>query len=143
MTEFTPLAAFVGGTLIGLASVLLLWLNGRIAGISGIFYGILTRDAGDRNWRLMFVLGLVAGGLAFSLFAGDSFVPRNDFPMPWLIAAGLLVGIGTRLGSGCTSGHGVCGISRLSVRSLTATLTFVAVGVVSASVLRGIFGVGA
>lgn len=141
MTEFTPLTALIGGLLIGIASVLLLWLNGRVAGISGIMYGVFTRDSLDRNWRLMFVAGLVLGGLAWSLGTGDTFEPRRGFSLPWLIVAGLLVGAGTRLGSGCTSGHGVCGISRLSVRSILSTVTFMASGILCATLFRHWLGV--
>ncbi len=142
MTEFTPIPALIGGVLIGTASVLLLWLNGRVAGISGILYGVLTRDSIDRNWRLLFVAGLVLGGLAWTLISGDGGAVREGFPLHWLIFGGLLVGMGTRLGSGCTSGHGVCGISRLSVRSITATVTFMVAGMLTASFVRHALGVG-
>ncbi len=140
MTEFTPVPALVGGALIGTASVLLLWLNGRIAGISGILFGVMSRESSDRNWRLLFVAGLALGGLAWPLVSGDSSGTREGFALHWLIAGGLLVGFGTRLGSGCTSGHGVCGISRLSVRSIVATLTFMAVGILTATFLRHALG---
>ena len=96
----------------------------------------------DRNWRLLFVAGLVLGGLAWSLSGNAVAAPREGFPLFWLIVSGLLVGMGTRLGSGCTSGHGVCGISRLSVRSMIATVTFVVGGMATATVLRLIPGVG-
>ncbi len=142
MTEFTPVSALIGGAIIGSASVLLLWLNGRVAGISGILYGVLTRDSVDRNWRLLFVAGLVLGGLSWSMFSGTDGIVREGFPLHWLIIGGLLVGMGTRLGSGCTSGHGVCGISRLSVRSITATVTFMVAGMLTASVVRHALGVG-
>ncbi len=142
MTEFTPVSALIGGALIGTASVLLLWLNGRVAGISGILYGVLTRDAVDRNWRLLFVAGLVLGGLSWTLLTGTNDIVRQGFPLHWLIIGGLLVGMGTRLGSGCTSGHGVCGISRLSVRSIIATVTFMVAGMLTASVVRHALGVG-
>jgi uncharacterized membrane protein YedE/YeeE len=140
MTEFTPLAAAAGGALIGLSAVLLLWLNGRIAGISGILYGLFTRESAERNWRFLFVFGLILGGLLYQLTTENALSTRSDFPVYLLAIAGLLVGIGTRLGSGCTSGHGVCGISRLSLRSALATTTFVVVGMVTTTIMRILFG---
>ena len=140
MTDFTPLPAFAGGILIGLAAILLLCLNGRIAGISGILFGAVTRTTSDKTWRWLFIVGLALGGLAMSLAAGDDASPRQGFPLHWLVTGGLLVGVGTRLGSGCTSGHGVCGISRLSVRSLAATAAFMATGVLTATVIRHALG---
>lgn len=136
MTSFTPVAATIGGILIGVAAVLLMWLNGRIAGISGILYGVFTRDAAERNWRLLFVAGLVVGGIGVQQFRGVPLITRVDYPLLLLLAAGFLVGVGTRLGSGCTSGHGVCGISRLSNRSIIATLTFIAFGMATATMVR-------
>ena len=130
MHDFTPVSALVGGGLIGLAASLLLLGSGRIAGISGILGGMLSRTHGDVLWRAWFVFGLLAAGAVAALWApatiGES--PRS---LPTLIAAGLIVGVGTRLGNGCTSGHGVCGISRLSVRSIVATITFIAAGMLS------------
>lgn len=125
MTEFTPLASTIGGLLIGLSSVLMLALNGRIAGISGIIGGILGPS--DRSWRVAFLLGLLGGGLAAFGVMPEQFFPQSPASLPVLVVAGLLVGIGTRMGSGCTSGHGVCGMSRLSPRSFIATLTFMVV----------------
>ena len=136
MTEFNPLAATAGGALIGLAAVLLFWLNGRIAGISGILHGLFTRQTAERNWRLLFVAGLVLGGFIVQLATGEPLINRVHYPLPLIIAAGLLVGLGTRLGSGCTSGHGVCGISRLSLRSLLATLTFMGFGIATTTIVR-------
>ena len=112
--------------LIGLASVLLLWLNGRIAGISGIVSGMLSQRGGEFGWRAMFVAGLLLGAFGYTLAAGGLAV-TIPASIPVLVVAGLLVGFGTRLGSGCTSGHGVCGIGRLSGRSIAATATFMAV----------------
>ena len=132
VTEFTPLAGLVGGVLIGLAAVLLMGGIGRIAGISGIFGGLLTAmPDSDASWRAVFIAGLVLGSLAVVALGGfdrDSFW----FPPSLLImaAGGLLVGIGTKLGGGCTSGHGVCGLARLSGRSMTATVTFLVVAIV-------------
>jgi uncharacterized membrane protein YedE/YeeE len=140
MTEFEPVAAAIGGALIGLSAVLLLWLSGRIAGISGILYGIFTRESAERDWRFLFVVGLFAGGLLYQLVTGQTLSTRTGFPLPLVIVAGLLVGIGTRIGSGCTSGHGVCGISRLSVRSLTATLLFMAAGIATTTIIRMLSG---
>lgn len=127
------LMAATGGALIGIASVLLLWLNGRIAGISGIMNGALSVQWHESGWRIAFVAGLVAGGLLYQWATGMPLIERNDFPTWMTILAGLLVGFGTRLGGGCTSGHGVCGISRVSKRSILATLTFVVVGMLVAT----------
>ena len=140
MTEFTPLAAAAGGALIGLSAVLLLWLNGRIAGISGILYGLFTRESAERNWRFLFVFGLILGGLLYQLTTQNALSTRSDFPVYLLAIAGLLVGIGTRLGRGCTSGHGVCGISRLSLRSSLATATFVVLGMLTTTIMRILLG---
>jgi uncharacterized protein len=126
--NFTPVSGFVGGVLIGLASVMLLWLNGRIAGISGIVGGMLSHKGGELGWRAMFVVGLLLGAFGYTVSTGGLAV-AIPASIPVLVVAGLLVGFGTRLGSGCTSGHGVCGIGRLSKRSLVATATFMAVAV--------------
>ena len=135
LNAFTPWAALAGGLLIGAAATMLLLLNGRIAGISGIVGGLFRPKAGDLIWRLAFVLGLLAAPLAYRIFATLP-APRIDASTGVLIAAGLLVGLGTRYGSGCTSGHGVCGLSRLSLRSLAATLSFMAAGVATVFVVR-------
>lgn len=132
---FTPWTSLAGGILIGVAAGMLLVLNGRIAGISGIVGGLLSPKRGEIAWRLAFVGGLLAAPLIM-LLAGRPAIPRIDAGFGMLIAAGLLVGIGTRYGGGCTSGHGVCGLSRLSPRSLVATLTFMAAGVVTVYVAR-------
>ena len=137
--HFTPWSSLVGGMLIGLAAALLILFNGRIAGISGILGGLLPPTRGDSAWRVLFLLGLVLA----------PFVWGAVRPLPllhieaghgMLVAAGLLVGIGTRYGSGCTSGHGVCGMARLSPRSVVATCTFVATGFVTVYLLRHVFG---
>ena len=134
-SAFTPWSALVGGALIGVAAALLVLLNGRVAGISSIVGGLLRPARGDVSWRLAFVLGLVAAPLVYALFAALP-VPQIDAGPGVLIAAGLLVGIGTRYGGGCTSGHGVCGLSRLSARSLVATLAFMGAGFVVVFVVR-------
>jgi hypothetical protein len=133
-TPFTPIAALIGGALIGLAATLLLLGIGRIAGVSGIVNNAVEQRDG-RGWRVAFLLGLVLGAGAWFVF-GAAAAPRTGFPWPWLVAAGLLVGFGTRLGSGCTSGHGICGLSRMSKRSLAATLAFMGLGIATVYVLR-------
>jgi uncharacterized membrane protein YedE/YeeE len=134
--NFTPLTALAGGVLIGLASGALVLINGRIAGISGILGGLL--HTGDRPWRWAFLAGLMAAPWVWRAFAA---LPAMDISasVPLLIVAGLLVGVGTRLGSGCTSGHGVCGLSRLSLRSLVATLCFMASGFATVALTRHVF----
>lgn len=126
----------LGGLLIGLAAALLLLFNGRIAGISGIMGGMLTPQAGDMGWRASMVGGLLAGGLLLLLLLPSAFPTASVRPLPLVMVGGLLVGFGTRLGSGCTSGHGVCGMGRLSVRSLAATLTFILTGAVTVLITR-------
>lgn len=137
-THFTPIASAAGGALIGLAAALFILFNGRIAGISGILGGLLSWPKGDVAWRIAFVAGLVAAPVLFAVLAPLPAV-RIDAGTPALIAAGLLVGLGTRYGAGCTSGHGVCGLSRLSPRSLVATAAFMAAGFVTVFVARHIF----
>lgn len=134
-SHFTPWASLAGGVLIGIAAAMLVLLNGRIAGISGIFGGLLTPRRGEIAWRLAFVGGLFAAPLAMMVFRGNP-VPRIDAGFGTLVAAGLLVGIGTSYGSGCTSGHGVCGLSRLSPRSLAATAAFMLAGIATVFVAR-------
>jgi uncharacterized membrane protein YedE/YeeE len=125
--QFTPWASLIGGLLLGLSASLFILVNGRILGISGIVGGLLTPRAGDTSWRLAFVLGLVIAPSVYTLFAGPV-LATVDAGWATLIVAGLLVGVGTRYGAGCTSGHGVCGLSRLSPRSLVATLSFMGAG---------------
>ena len=124
MTSFTPWPALAGGLAVGLAAVLLLWLNGRVAGISGIAGGLWFAPRGERTWRWLFLLGLMLGAGLWALLAPQPPVPRQGFPLSLLLLAGLLVGYGTSMCGGCTSGHGVCGIARLSPRSLAATGMF-------------------
>ena len=137
---FTPYASLAGGVLIGVAAAMFVLLNGRIAGISGILGGLLKPVKGDISWRVAFVLGLTASPLLFALFASVP-TPRIDASWAALVLAGLLVGVGTRYGSGCTSGHGVCGLSRLSPRSLAATAAFMGAGFVTVFVIRHVLGV--
>jgi len=138
--NFTPYSAAAGGALIGLGAALLLFFNGRIAGISGIINGSLTQPKGDTLWRILFIAGLVLGAGAVVWTTPLAFIPRTGFSPILVIAAGLLVGFGTRMGSGCTSGHGVCGLARMSPRSLIATLTFVATGAVTVFIVRQVVG---
>ena len=133
--HFTPGMSLIGGVLIGVASALFILANGRIAGISGILGGLLTRRPDDRVWRLAFLLGLMAAPAAIVALTGPV-VATIEANTEVLIAAGLLVGIGTRYGAGCTSGHGVCGLSRLSPRSLVATLAFMGAGMAMVFVMR-------
>ena len=135
MANFTPVASLIGGILIGLASVALLAANGRIAGISGILHGLVAQPPGDRAWRAAFILGLVLAGFAWHAFAGPA-LAREGFGLGWAAAAGLLVGFGTRVSGGCTSGHGVCGLGRFSPRSLVAVAVFMASGMATTYVMR-------
>ncbi|CAN7282010.1 YeeE/YedE family protein [Polaromonas sp. LjRoot131] len=138
---FTPWTALAGGGLIGLAAAMFVLLNGRIAGISGVLGGLLRPVRGDIGWRVAFVAGLVGAPLLFALFAQLP-RPQIDAGYGTLIAAGFIVGLGTRYGSGCTSGHGVCGISRLSPRSLVATAAFMLAGFVTVFLVRHAFVLG-
>ena len=139
MEHFTPLPALLGGLLIGLATSAFLVLEGRVAGITGIVGGLLKPVPGDRSWRYVFVLGLLVGGAVLRIAAPDVF-EESGAQTGTLVAAWLLVGCGTRLGSGCTSGHGVCGNSRLSVRSAVATATFIVAGAVTVFVAKHLVG---
>lgn len=132
--------ALGGGVLIGLASLLLLWLNGRIAGISGIAAGLFDGTRNEIGWRVLFLLGLVLGASAYVAVTGDAPVARVGFPRPALLIAGLLVGYGSALGNGCTSGHGVCGIGRFSRRSLVATAVFLALAMLTTTVVKHVLG---
>jgi uncharacterized membrane protein YedE/YeeE len=134
-TDFTPWTALGGGLLIGLAAALFVLFNGRIAGISGIVGGLLRPAPGERGWRIAFLLGLVAAPLVYTL-AAPLPAMRIDAGTGTLIAAGLLVGVGTRYGAGCTSGHGVCGLARGSARSLAATLAFMGAGFATVFIVR-------
>lgn len=140
MANFTPLSAAIGGGLIGLAAVLLMLFTGRIAGISGIMAGALAFTGGDKVWRFAFIAGLILAPLSAPLVGYP--VPYPDMPANWamIVAAGLLVGFGTRLGGGCTSGHGVCGVARLSPRSIVATAIFMATAILVVFLTRHVFG---
>lgn len=128
--------AAIGGALIGLAAILMMALNGRIAGVSGILTGIFTQPAGERLWRALFVVGILIGGALPALLDADLRAPPPQAGVGLALIGGLIVGLGTGLGSGCTSGHGICGISRFSKRSLLATLTFMAAGIATVTALR-------
>jgi uncharacterized membrane protein YedE/YeeE len=136
MTNFTPVSAAIGGALIGLAAVLLTLFTGRIAGISGIFGGCFSLGAGDKGWRIAFIAGLILAPLAGGLVGFPLAAPEMPASYVVIVAAGLLVGFGTRLGGGCTSGHGICGIARLSPRSIVATAIFMAVAVAVVALTR-------
>ena len=138
-THFTPGAALVGGLIIGLAAAVLVLGTGRIAGISGIVGGLLLRPRGDMDWRIAFLIGLMGAPVVAALL-GHPVVPELAAGWGEVLAGGFLVGIGTRYAGGCTSGHGVCGLSRGSVRSLVATLSFVTAGIVTVFVVRHVFG---
>ena len=136
--HFTPWASLSGGILLGVASALFILLNGRVLGISGILGGLILPRPGDSAWRIAFLLGMASAPFVFSWLipAGQAQAPRIDAGYGLVVIAGLLVGLGTRYGSGCTSGHGVCGLSRLSPRSLVATLSFMAAGFAMVFILR-------
>lgn len=141
MENFTPYTALSGGLLIGLSATIMLLFNGRITGISGMLSGLLPPIQGEWLWRLCFLLGMIIGAVIFVRFFPESFVVRTNFPIGLLILAGFLVGFGTRLGNGCTSGHGICGIARLSLRSIIATLVFMTSGGISVFIIRHLIGI--
>ena len=140
MANFTPLSAAIGGALIGLSAALLMLSTGRIAGISGIVGGLIGWNVPDRDWRIAFIVGLILAPLTGSLVGYA--VAEPQMPVNWtvIVIAGLLVGFGTRLGGGCTSGHGICGVARLSPRSLVATTVFMAVAIVVVAITRHVLG---
>ncbi len=138
--HFSPWSALIGGAIIGIAATLFILVNGRIAGISGIVGGLMRASVDDAKWRIAFIVGMLAAPLLWFLFAAAPKIVI-DAGYPMLVVAGLAVGIGTRLGSGCTSGHGVCGLSRLSPRSLVATLAFMAAGFATVFVTRHLLGI--
>jgi len=141
MENFTPYSALAGGVLIGISASLLLLFNGRIAGISGILGGLFGATPGDRSWRVLFLLGMIIAGFSYQCLFPGSFQDIPDYPLVLLLSGGFIVGFGTRMGGGCTSGHGVCGIGRLSKRSFVATLVFMTSGVITVYIVRHVFGV--
>ena len=140
MASFTPVSAAIGGGLIGLSAVLLMLLAGRIAGISGIFGGLLDVRSNDKGWRMAFIAGLILVPVIAGLIGYGMAPPK--LPASWavIVTAGLLVGFGTRLGGGCTSGHGICGIARLSGRSIAATVIFMSTAIMTVAVTHHLFG---
>ncbi len=140
MENFTPVSALSGGLLIGAAASLLLWLNGRIAGVSGIAGGLFAATREEIAWRGLFLIGLVVGVLIYRAAGGPLQTIEIETSIPALIAGGLLVGVGTHVGSGCTSGHGICGLARLSPRSLAATAIFMVIGGVTVYLARHVLG---
>lgn len=131
MENFTPLGGLAGGLLIGLSTALLMLFNGRIAGISGIVGGLVSRKGAEVGWRAMFAAGLLLGAFGYVLATGEVFPVKIEASLPVMVVAGLIVGLGSRLGSGCTSGHGVSGIARLSKRSIVATVVFMGTAILT------------
>jgi uncharacterized membrane protein YedE/YeeE len=140
LTDFTPLPSLFGGMLIGLAAVLLMATHGRIAGMTGILTAVIPPAAADWAWRAAFLAGAVIAPVLVTALSGTPVAFHSTTPLPWLVAGGFLVGIGVHVGSGCTSGHGVCGIARLSPRSIAATLVFMAATAATVFVVRHIAG---
>ena len=141
MENFTPYLSLAGGALIGISASILMYLNGRIAGISGIVSGVFSASSiTEKAWRLAFVIGLIIGGAIYMHFFPITIAPREFISTELLIVGGLVIGFGTAMGSGCTSGHGICGISRFSMRSLVATATFLLSGIVTVYVFKQIIG---
>lgn len=140
MTEFTPALSLLGGTLIGLSAVLLMALHGRIAGMTGILTGLLPPVASDWGWRAAFLVGAIGAPSLLLALTGLSLPYSSPVPLPWIVVGGLVVGVGVYFGSGCTSGHGVCGLARLSPRSLVATLVFMGTAFLTVFVARHLLG---
>ncbi|MBK1794220.1 YeeE/YedE family protein [Devosia sp. WQ 349] len=139
ITQFTPIEAILGGSLIGLSAVLLMAFHGRIAGMTGILAGAIM-PKGDAGWRIAFLLGAIAAPVLLTLVTGSPLPFAADFPVWAIVLSGLLVGVGVTFGGGCTSGHGVCGIARLSTRSIVATVTFMATTLITVFVIRHVLG---
>ena len=142
MTEFTPYSALAGGALIGLAAVLLMLMNGRIAGVSGILGGMMRFDKGEFGWRAAFILGLILTPIIYMRVTNSMIPLTPPEPIGAVILAGLLVGVGSQMGNGCVSGHGICGTARLSIRSIVATITFMLAGFITVYVVRHVIGGG-
>ena len=140
MQNFSPVESLVGGIVIGIAALVLLRFYKRIAGISGIFGGLFPFDTGETLWRLVFLAGLMTGGVVLSFLHSDAVTFELTYSNPALILAGLLVGVGSRMGNGCTSGHGICGLGRLAPRSVLAVLTFMVTGILSAVLVQQFLG---
>jgi uncharacterized membrane protein YedE/YeeE len=140
MANFTPISAAIGGALIGLSAVLLMLLNGRMAGVTGVFAGLIDPIGTDRAWRATFIAGLIIAPLSAALIGFTLPIPQMPASLIVVAAGGLLVGFGTRLSNGCTSGHGVCGIARLSPRSIAATAIFMVAAIVVVALTRHVFG---
>jgi uncharacterized membrane protein YedE/YeeE len=140
MTEFTPVASLFGGTLIGLSAVLLMAFHGRIAGMTGILSGLLPPVSSDWAWRAAFVAGAIVAPMLILNVSGDAIAYASPVPTPWVIIGGLIVGVGVYFSSGCTSGHGLCGMARLSPRSIAATLTFMATSFATVFIIRHVQG---
>lgn len=140
MTEFTPLASLLGGALIGLAAVLLMAFHGRVAGMTGILSGLIPPFASDWAWRAAFLLGAIVAPALIVTATGYTIPFESPTPAWWLVIGGVVVGIGVHFGSGCTSGHGVCGIARLSPRSIAATLTFMVSTAATVYLVRHVLG---
>ncbi|MEW4983830.1 MAG: YeeE/YedE thiosulfate transporter family protein [Cycloclasticus sp.] len=141
MENFTPYTSLAGGILLGVSASILMYLNGRIAGISGIVAGILNNpSATEKAWRTAFVLGIIGGAFAYAYFFPINIEPREHMTTALLVVGGLVVGFGTAMGGGCTSGHGVCGISRLSLRSITATAAFLVAGIITVYIVNQVIG---
>lgn len=140
MTAFTPVASLLGGTLIGLSAVLLMAFHGRIAGMTGILSGLLPPLSSDWAWRAAFLAGAVLAPMLVLGLSGHEVPFASPVPLPWVVIGGLIVGVGVYFGSGCTSGHGVCGMARLSPRSIVATATFMASAVATVFVIRHVMG---
>ena len=144
MENFTPYTSLAGGILIGISASILMFLNGRIAGISGIVSGIFNNPAvSEKAWRIAFLAGLVGGAFAYAYFFPISIAPREHVTTALLVVGGLIVGVGTAMGGGCTSGHGICGMSRFSLRSITATMAFLTSGIVTVYVVNLLAGASA
>lgn len=143
MENFTPFSALAGGALIGVSVTLLLLFNGRIAGVSGILNGVFFAPKQDKLWRWLFLLGLVLGALLFNVGVPDFNSPRQHYPLPLLAIGGFLVGFGARMANGCISGHGVCGLANLSLRSLVATCAFMGAGMLTVYIVRHVVGLSA
>ena len=139
MQNFSPVESLVGGIVIGIAALVLLRFYKRIAGISGIVGGLFPFDTGETLWRLVFLAGLMTGGVVLSFLHSDAVTFELTYSNPALILAGLLVGVGSRMGNGCTSGHGICGLGRLAPRSMAAVLTFMVTGILTAVVVQQLF----